>query len=73
MIINIGSISGIIAERGYLSYGSSKAALMFSTKILANELSNYGIRVNAIAPGITKTKMLKKMDRKYKHSVLDET
>ena len=54
-IINIGSfLSGIVAERGFISYGSSKAALMYATKILSNELSNYGIRVNAIARIITK-------------------
>jgi len=72
-IINIGSVSGIIADRGYLSYGASKSALMFSTKVLANELSTYGIRVNSIAPGITKTKMLKKMDISYKKNLLAET
>ena len=38
---------------------------MFSTKILAEELSIYGIRVNCIAPGITKTKMLKSLDKNY--------
>ena len=31
---------------------------MFSTKIMANEFSNYNIRVNSVAPSITKTKML---------------
>ncbi len=72
-IINIGSTSGIAADRGYLSYGASKSALMFSTKILANELSIYGIRVNCIAPGITKTKMLEKMDINYKKILLAET
>ena len=72
-IINIGSISGIRADRGTLSYGSSKAALMHSTKIIANELSNYGIRVNSIAPNITATDMLNKMEPKTKQGLLDQT
>ena len=36
-IINLGSLSGLVAERGTLAYGSSKAALMFATKVMANE------------------------------------
>ncbi len=72
-IINIGSIMGIRAEKGTLSYGSSKAALMHATKIMANELSIYGIRTNAIAPNITKTNMLDKMDENAKEVLLSET
>ena len=71
-IINIGSISGVIPDRGYLSYGSSKAAMMYATKIMANELSIYGIRVNCIAPGITKTKMTKSIDKNFKKKYLEE-
>lgn len=72
-IINIGSIMGIRPEKGTLSYGSSKAALMHATKIMANELSIYGIRTNAIAPNITKTNMLDKMDKNAKEVLLRET
>tara|TARA_Y100000992_G_scaffold228148_1_gene159528 strand:+ start:487 stop:1218 length:732 start_codon:yes stop_codon:yes gene_type:complete len=63
-IINIGSISAKIADRGTLAYGSSKTAFMHATKIMANEFSNYNIRVNGICPNATKTKMLNKMDSK---------
>ena len=59
-IINIGSISGIKPARGNLSYGSSKAALMFASQILSEELKNYNIRVNAFAPSITETDMMEK-------------
>ena len=72
-IINIGSLSGIVAERGFISYGSSKAALMYATKILSNELSNYGIRVNAIAPNITKSKMLNLMSKKSIESFKEQS
>lgn len=71
-IINIGSISGLLAERGNLAYGSSKAALMFATKIMAKEFSVYNIRVNSIAPTVTETDMLKKMDENAKDKLLKD-
>ena len=63
-IINIGSISGLVGKKGTLAYGSSKAALMFATKVMAKEFDNYKIRVNTIAPSVVKTEMLNKMDKK---------
>ena len=56
-IINVASVGGIEASPGYLAYGSSKASLIWSTRMLARELGVYGIRVNAVAPGSTDTKM----------------
>jgi len=72
-IINIGSVSGLLAERGTLTYGSSKAALMFATKVMAKEFSVYKIRVNAIAPSVTETDMLKKMDKNAKEKLLKDS
>ena len=57
VIINMASVGGIEANPGYLAYGSSKAALIWATKCMAKELGNYGIRVNAVAPGLTETNM----------------
>ena len=65
-IINIGSISGLVGEKGYLAYGGSKSSLMYATKILANEFSFYKIRVNTIAPNVFESEMSKKMDIKSK-------
>lgn len=61
-IINISSISGHLTSQGFLSYGASKAALDYSTRIMAEELSIYGITVNAVAPGLTETPMLDSME-----------
>ncbi len=72
-VINMGSISGIVPERGTISYGSSKASLMFATKVMANELSRYNIRVNAIAPNIVKTDMLDDMDDKTKEIFINQS
>lgn len=57
VVINIASVGGIESGPGYLAYGSSKAALIYATKTMSHELGEYGIRVNAIAPGLTDTQM----------------
>ena len=56
-IVNISSVGGIETTQGYLAYGSSKAALIHATRIMAKELAGAGIRVNAVAPGLTDTQM----------------
>lgn len=56
-IVNIASVSGIESEAGSLAYGSSKAAFIWATKCISKELMPHNIRVNAIAPGYTKTDM----------------
>jgi 3-oxoacyl-[acyl-carrier protein] reductase len=60
-IVNITSVAGIIGDKGTLVYGASKAAMNFSTKVLASELGIFNIRVNAIAPSITRTDMFDQM------------
>ena len=70
-IINIGSTAGFIGNAGMTSYGSSKAALMFSTKTMATELGVMNIRVNAIAPSITKTDMSDQMEEKIRDKHLE--
>lgn len=72
-IINIGSISGLIAEKGFLSYGTSKCAFMFASKIMAKEFERYNIRVNSIAPSVFKSKMAKKMDKRIKQKFLENS
>lgn len=56
-IVNVASVGGIETMPGYLAYGSSKAAFIWATKTVAKELAPFGIRVNAVAPGLTKTDM----------------
>lgn len=72
-IINIGSVITKIAHRGTLSYGCSKVALMHATKIMANEFSNYNIRVNGICPNVTNTKMSKEMDPKSRNELISKS
>ena len=63
-IINLASISGMDSRAGNCAYGTSKAAVISWTKTLASELGELGIRVNAIAPGLTDTNMAKQMEEK---------
>lgn len=56
-IVNIGSITGLAPQKGLASYAVSKAAILHMTKIMALEWAQYGVRVNAIAPGYYRTDM----------------
>ena len=55
-IINISSIGGLTPERGIGIYSVSKAGLINLTKVMAQEWGADNIRVNAICPGLIKTK-----------------
>jgi NAD(P)-dependent dehydrogenase (short-subunit alcohol dehydrogenase family) len=55
-IINISSIAGLTPDPGLGIYSVSKASLNMLTKVLAKEWGPDGIRVNAICPGLIKTK-----------------
>jgi 3-oxoacyl-[acyl-carrier protein] reductase len=62
-IVNIASIAGIDGDLSQLEYGASKAALICATKKMAYEWGCNNIRVNAVAPGVTDTKMLEEMEK----------
>lgn len=72
-IINIASTAGLIGDAGMTSYGSSKAALMLATKTMATELGEMNIRVNAIAPSITKTDMFDQMEEKARNKLIESS
>lgn len=57
-IVFISSLSSMLGVQGTLLYASSKAAINSAVRVMASELANLKIRVNAICPGIVKTEML---------------
>jgi NAD(P)-dependent dehydrogenase (short-subunit alcohol dehydrogenase family) len=54
-IINISSTNGVLGEAGQADYNASKGGLELLTKTMATELGAFGINVNNVAPGLTKT------------------
>ena len=61
-IVNIASISAVVARQANLAYSASKAALVRVTQDLGLDLAEHGIRVNAITPGSTDTPMIRNYD-----------
>jgi NAD(P)-dependent dehydrogenase (short-subunit alcohol dehydrogenase family) len=58
-IINMSSASGKKPDPQGAAYCASKSAVIGFTRVLALELGEYGIRVNAVLPGATDTRMLR--------------
>ena len=56
-VVNISSATGLYPERGFLGYGTAKAAMIAMTRNLAHDLAPR-VRVNAIAPGAIDTPAL---------------
>jgi NAD(P)-dependent dehydrogenase (short-subunit alcohol dehydrogenase family) len=54
-IINIASVAGLRASPMQAVYGMTKAAVVMMTKAYAKELGPFGVRCNAICPGLTQT------------------
>ena len=60
-IINMSSISGKVGNIGQTNYSTAKAGLIGLTKAAAKELASFGVRVNAIQPGLIRTPMTESM------------
>jgi len=56
-IVNVSSQASLVALKGHISYGSSKAALDNITRVSALELGPSGIRVNSVNPTVVMTPM----------------
>ena len=72
-IISMASIAALDGEPAQVEYAASKAALVGATKKLASELGQYGIRVNAIAPGVTETDMIASMQTELREKMTSDT
>jgi len=57
-IVNFSSSAAIEGNEGRTGYASAKAAIITASKVMARELGPAGVRVNAIAPGLTETDMM---------------
>jgi len=61
VIVNVSSEAGRAGSSGEAVYSGAKGAVIAFTKALAREVARHGIRVNAVAPGLTDTPLLQQM------------
>lgn len=61
VILNASSVVGLDGNFGQTNYVATKAGVVGMTKVWARELGRYNIRVNAVAPGLIATEMIKSM------------
>ncbi|MGL4912708.1 MAG: SDR family NAD(P)-dependent oxidoreductase [Romboutsia sp.] len=64
VILNTSSIVSLYGQKTGVGYPTSKFAVNGLTKSLARELGPYGIRVNAVAPGVIETDMVAALDKR---------
>ncbi len=70
VIINVSSVVSVCGQPKGVAYPSSKSAVNGFTLSLARELAKKGLRVNAVAPGVTRTTLLKDVpDHMLQHAI----
>ena len=62
-IVNLASISSVIAQPEMLTYNATKAAIANMTRCMAMDLANDRIRVNAVGPGTIWTQIVERLAR----------
>ena len=60
-IINIASLAGLVGNRGQAAYSAAKAGLIGATRSLSKEVAKRNVTVNAVAPGLIDTDMIKQI------------
>jgi 3-oxoacyl-[acyl-carrier protein] reductase len=71
-IVNITSINGMRGKFGQANYAAAKAGLIGLTKTAAREFGKKGVNVNAVAPGMVMTEMVRSLPREIIAKASDE-
>ncbi len=71
-LVNITSINGLRGKFGQSNYAATKAGIIGLTKTVARELGKYGVNVNAVAPGLIETDMMKNADEVVRRKAMEE-
>lgn len=72
-IVNITSINALRGKFGQVNYSAAKAGAVGLTKAVARELGKYSVNVNAVAPGMIETAMIKDLPEEFKEKAAAET
>jgi 3-oxoacyl-[acyl-carrier protein] reductase len=72
-IVNVSSIAALRARPHAIAYAASKAGVVAFTKSAAEALVPYNIRINAVAPGLIETEILKDVDERMLARLIEET
>jgi 3-oxoacyl-[acyl-carrier protein] reductase len=72
-IVNVSSISALRARPQAIAYAASKAGVIALTKSAAEALASHNIRINAVAPGLIETEILKDVDERRLAQLIEET
>ena len=70
-IVNVASNAGLAGEIGISDYAAAKMGVIGFTRSLARELAGFGVNVNAVCPGVTKTKVLERISDDYLSLIRD--
>jgi 3-oxoacyl-[acyl-carrier protein] reductase len=73
VILNATSVVGLYGNFGQTNYVASKAGVIGMTRVWAREFGRFGIRVNAVAPGIIDTDMMKAVPEKAREGLRAHT
>jgi 3-oxoacyl-[acyl-carrier protein] reductase len=68
-IVNMSSVAGQSGNAGQINYCAAKAGILGLTKASAQELASRNITVNAVAPGLIETEMIKDMTQKARENI----
>lgn len=71
-IINMASLSALLAPAGQTNYAAAKAGVVALTQSLAKEVARIGITVNAVCPGYIETEALRGMDDAHRAAALSK-
>ena len=70
-VVTLSSIAGIHGNATQTNYAASKAGIIGFTKSLAKECGKYGVRANAVAPGLIETDMTAGLTDAARKDILD--
>ena len=72
-IVNIASLAGIVLKKRMIHYATSKAALINFTRHCAEAFAPHNVRVNCVAPGLTRTELAQSANPEMIQQLIDIT